>query len=495
MLHTDIENLTDKDFSFSMNDTDPVLMLTDLSVPVEHRINGLNLFYNENKDETLEVLNKLVSMYEFSGLKLLKEYLFDISEKSMISPFLKSISAKGLYNYDKDDISYKAINTVYCLFGPDISTTYKIEFIKILMENLNYKDEACSYFCAIIDNTSLDYEFRFKYILGLDEKFKYFKIEAFIIFSKNTKNYTKYRILACQNILRYNEKAVSETIEILFSFSNDKLLDYDLRADATDVVLQYGTGDVLARAQSIIMDLGFGGKRVKTMYQNAQNVHTKEIEESVMEGLEFLQSFIILKHKGHQIDISYMENILKDLCKDNLQIDQEKIKVSLNRIIMDRALYSIYSCSLENILLRVWTYIDSHDCRKEMEKRLLEELVEMAGTCSSGFATRLINTISGFGDFNMKISWRDQIISNFTGRLNARARDMDDLKLQEKVLEQMTLSTMDYESRAHFLKFMRNNILEIRDELYGEFRDHITDTDFDLYFRAAISMYETGNYN
>ena len=95
----------------------------------------------------------------------------------------------------------------------------------------------------------------------------------------------------------------------------------------------------------------------------------------------------------------------------------------------------------------------------------------------------------------MKISWRDQIISNFTGRLNARARDMDDLKLQEKVLEQMTLSTMDYESRAHFLKFMRNNILEIRDELYGEFRDHITDTDFDLYFRAAISMYETGNYN
>ena len=124
--------------------------------------------------------------------------------------------------------------------------------------------------------------------------------------------------------------------------------------------------------------------------------------------------------------------------------------------------------------------------------RLVEELAEMAGTCSSGFATRLVNTISGFGDFSMKISWRDQIASNLLGRLNARIRDMDNLTLQEKVLEEMTIPSGDYALRKHFLKFLRANMLSIREELYTEFKTYITDTDFDLYFRAAISVYENG---
>ena len=58
----------------------------------------------------------------------------------------------------------------------------------------------------------------------------------------------------------------------------------------------------------------------------------------------------------------------------------------------------------------------------------------------------------------------------------------------------MTLETTNYASRKRFLKFLRNNLLEIREELYDEFKTHISDTDFDLYFRTAVSMYETGNY-
>jgi hypothetical protein len=135
-----------------------------------------------------------------------------------------------------------------------------------------------------------------------------------------------------------------------------------------------------------------------------------------------------------------------------------------------------------------------HDSEEEMNKRLLEELFEMAGTCSSGFATRLINTISGFGDFSVRISWKDQITANLSGRLNARIRDMDDLRLQEKVLSEMTIESSRYDVRKNFLKFLRKHILEIRGELYEEFKNHISDADFDLYFRGAISMYETGQF-
>jgi hypothetical protein len=74
-----------------------------------------------------------------------------------------------------------------------------------------------------------------------------------------------------------------------------------------------------------------------------------------------------------------------------------------------------------------------------MKNRLLEELIEMSGTCSSGFASRLVNVISGFGDFNITISWKDQIIANFSGRLNARINNIHNLKMDEKQLKQILL--------------------------------------------------------
>lgn len=170
----------------------------------------------------------------------------------------------------------------------------------------------------------------------------------------------------------------------------------------------------------------------------------------------------------------------------------EKIRVAFNRIVMDRALYSKYNCTLSHILLQIWTYLTGHKNEEEIRKRLVEELTEMAGTCSSGFASRIINTISGFGDFSLKISWQDQIIANLTGRLNARIRDMDNLTIQDKVLEEMTIPSSDYSLRKNFLKFFRKSVSSIREEMHKEFKDHITDVEYDLYFRAAVSMYETG---
>ena len=278
---------------------------------------------------------------------------------------------------------------------------------------------------------------------------------------------------------------------------------------------------------------------MKTIFENAQNVHTNDIEESVIEAIEFLSNINTktLTNTPDSPIITFefvkkqINNILKKekpkkqtkLSTEKKDFDKKKdaISISLNRIYLDRALYSKFNHTLINILLKVWTYICSHESAEiEMKKRLIEELVEMSGTCSSGFAGRLINVISGFGDFNLRISWRDQIIANFTGRLNAKARDInnplktlvnsklyssskniqeslsiDDLSsFQEKVIEEMTITSSDYSSRSNFLRFFRKNMLCIREELYTEFKNHITDSDFDLYFRAAISSYETGGY-
>jgi len=221
----------------------------------------------------------------------------------------------------------------------------------------------------------------------------------------------------------------------------------------------------------------------------------KELEEEKklkkkIEGMDITYEYV--KNKIRKMITT--EKKEKGLNKEDKYEREEKINTSLNRIYIDRALYSKYTCSLATILLKVWTYIHNHENEEEMKKRLLQELEDMSGTCSSGFASRLINSITGFGDFSLRISWRDQIIANLNGRLNARARQIDDLAFQEKVLVEMTINTRDYKSRRHFLKFFRKNLLSIREEMWEEFREHITDIDYDLYFRQSISQYESGGY-
>jgi hypothetical protein len=486
-------------FTDDVEPEDPTLLddenlsktIVDISVSLETRIKAINRYAEvQGNDNTIETINKLGMMYQLSNTRTLRQYLYTICEKSSLNAFLKSISAKTLCVQDeKDDLGYKAVSTVYPLMGEDVGTPYKIDFVKLLMKNEKYKDNANTYFCSIINNDKLNCDYRYKVILGLESEnkdlFSFFIKEACLTFLKNNKNILSYRILSAQNLLqKKHEKDFVQ--DILFGIANDESVEYNTRADATDVLLQLGDDEAKKVARDIIIKLG--GQKY-TIYSNAQNVHSKAVEDSVKDALTFLQSFEIMKVKSKVIDMNYVEEQI--LALDNGQ----NIKVALNRIRMDRALYSEYNCTLVHILLQVWTYLSKHKSETEMKVRLLEELNEMAGTCSSGYATRLINTISGFGDFSMRISWRDQIISNLSGRLNAKIREMDDLDLQEKVLEEMTIESCNYEKRKHFLRFFRENVIDIMEEMYHEFKELVTDTDFDLYFRQAVSAYETGEFS
>lgn len=503
-LTLDLEN--DENIVELLSDENLSKSIVDLSLSLETRIKALDMYYQkEGGDNTIETLNKLSTMYEMSGTKTLRQYLFSICEKSLIEPFLKSIAARALNSYDQtDELGYVAIDMVYPQLGSDIGTPYKIDFIKMLMLSEKHTEKSKDYFCQIINDNKLDCQYRLKSILSLErvdeekidkEKQKrmlYFITQANLCFVANKENKTLYRILAGQYLLQKCElNEEKKTVEkILLDFAEDKDLEYNLRADATDVLLHLGSDESKKLAKEIILHLGVGNKNIATLYDNAQNVHTKEVEESVLQALEFLQTFQIMKYKGKTITVDFVENKINSLVTDKEKL--EKVKISFNRIVMDRALYSKYNCTLSHILLEIWTYLTDHKNEEEIKKRLIEELIDMAGTCSSGFASRLVNSISGFGDFSMKISWQDQIIANLTGRLNARIRNMDNLTMQEKVIEEMTIPSGDYELRKNFLKFFRKNISSIREEMHKEFKQHITDTDYDLYFRSAVYMYETG---
>lgn len=542
-------------------------IIMDFTVSIENRMEALNLFYtNFGEDNILEIINRLSTMYMFSGTKSLEKYLYEMSTKSNMSSFLKLTCAKSLCFFNpENEIGYTCIDSVCKSMTDNLATPCQIEAICLLMCHKKFKTQSKKYLCNLIDNHKLDCDYRYKAILSIETKHiknkEYFIKEASMTFFKNKKNRTLYRILAGQYMMqkhKITDKERNLIEQTIMAFAQDPDIDYNLRADSADVILRVGSEENKVTARKIIMMLGRENGDNKTIFDNAQNVHVDEIEESVIDCLELLASInmktisgipgtpeITFEYVKKQIDIMLEKQNPENQDEGDEGDDEKKspeqeshddrvdrISVSLNRIYMDRALYSKYNCNLLYILLKVWTYLSSHDCEEEMRKRLLEELYEMSGTCSTGFAGRLINVISGFGDFNLRISWRDQIVANFSGRLNCRAKNITDKvqeyknfnlyckknndtirqeimvskkekilskseqleKFQEQVLNEIMINSNEFESRKNFLKFFRKNMLSIREELYEEFKDHITDTDFDLYFRYAISNYDTGMY-
>ena len=483
-------------------------IILDLSINLSTRLHALNLYYDKNSDDVIEIICRLNGMYQMSGIKVVETYLYEICINSKISTILKLSAAKALIEYEDSSkgVAGRALNHVCNNTTIDVATPCRIEAIQLLMTYTEYKNEANTYFKQFVQDTTIECEFRYKTILNLenigkrwiqdkllelfDDKdfvgnfltlnslsikkefpnftpgvdnydffemliqrlsydkakelyvgddcvYDFFICQAQFAFLLHLPNMVYYKILAAQYLLqKCNLKDPSIIEDILLSFAQDVELDYDRRADAADVLLQLGSKDMKLRGRAIIIELGLIEGNVHTVFDNAQNVHTTEVEASVAEVLEFFAILPLHMVQKKPIEFEYVHEQIKDMLKNknknknkNTSLSpterEEKIALSMNRICLDRALYSKYNNTLANILLKVWSYIIGHENEIEMRKRLLEELEDMSGTCSTGFASRLINVISGFGEFNIRISWEDQIIANFSGRLNAMARKID----------------------------------------------------------------------
>jgi len=542
------EEIEDIDEEFDIDDVNYEKHILDLSLRYETRIKLIHRYFQENQNNAIEIISRISGMYQFSGAKILEKYLNGIALETKLSDFLNVEAVKGLLSftefeediYDKDDdemkeiktesnnairqrnelrqnIAYETLNIICSRLGNELATPYKIDVICSLMENEKYKEESSLYFIKIIEDNRIDCDYRYKSILSLERKkisdIKFHLYKSLLSFLRNDNNLMMYRILSSQYLLQsikelMTENEIKEVEQNLLEFAENEDNEYNLRADASDVLLSLGSEDMKIKGREIIMKLGGKGK---TIFDNKQNVHVKEIEKSVMNILETICYVPIMKLNDDFINFDYVDEEIQKLINDTN--DKEKILVSLNRIRMDRTLYSALSITLSVVMVKLWSYICSNENKNEMQKRLLQELEDMAGTCSSGFISRLVNTISGFGDLSIAISFEDQIVSNFSARLNSYAqkicdedsifqtKSFDDVKklhnsenpvedFYDAVLNEMMISSSDYKNRPSFLLFFRTYMSNIREEMFKEFIEYVSESEFDLYFRKALSYYD-----
>ena len=439
MLQTKIASIQDQplfDDSEILEDDTPVTIATDLTKDLEIRLASLQTIFEKGGDEVNEIISRLAGMYTLSPVRRLETYLLAICN-SNLPGCLKIPLASSLCEGHSTQ-GFATLNQVLSSNTRDAPTPLRIEAVKYLMEASAFTGDAEQHFNEIVNDQSIDGPFRYRAVLSLeslpiDEKRCNKLAENITLyFFRNTENDVSLRILAGQYLLTNffpmsekkrgrKAKLRGEVERTLLSFANDTSIEYNQQADAADVLLRVGGAEVRRGALQVITRLGRTAEGSGTIYTNAQNVHDTWIEGSVMAALEFLHSMKV----ENELDLVTIERKLKKYVKKLSTEDREKVKLSFSRINLDRALYSSYNVTLSSVLAKVYAYAQKHESRKEIKKRLVEELVDMSGTCSTGFLSRIVNVMSGFGDFSVTISFEAQIIANFAARLNAMVMDID----------------------------------------------------------------------
>lgn len=467
----------------------------DLFLPLSQRLRSLIAYYKTEGEAIGELISCIVGMYFFSKTKNLAEYIQAITSVTEIPIIYRIDSAKQL----DGDVRYTLLFNLFTKEWTAINelpTPLRVSSIIYLMKSKQYEKDSSRFFGMILSDQSIDVVYRFRMIQSLEQHFKedrflFYARQACHQFIENEENVYTYRAIACQYMFEKcdpDETTRLKMEKLLLQIAEDVTIAEDTRADACDILLQNGSDESRIQARNALFVLGGGDMSRNNVFKNSQNVHVRSIEESVEKLVEKLSTYH--PRNGTVFDFETTREKLLENIKEKKDI-HEAVEGALLRILIDRAVYGHSNMTLTTILSKMWTYIQDSEHREELEKRLIEELVESNNKCSSGYVSRIVNTLSGFDEqMSISISFEDQIVANLEGRLNACIRKMDDEVEMNDVLDEMTIPVLHYHLRGKFLKFFREHISVIREDMYEEFRHFMSDLDYDFYFRKAIIHYE-----
>lgn len=454
-------------------------------------------------DKVYQTRDKLTHL---SGEKANKEIelLVLLTKSSKVSSHERLLCAVSLYNHGYFEYYYK----LFCTLSQDSSVLveYRIEAVRYLFFSNKEKHKKIGerVLLDIIKTHQYPSDFRYKTIISFESKCG---LTTFLNMSKlnveNTAqlltdlqktffwdldNDVRYRILSGQHLIQLDyEKDL--VINELLNISNNINVEYNIRADAADVVLRLGNQEQQGRAQHIIKQLGLSKAKnltsiVKTVYSDNQNVHDHYVNESVNQFIKTLPKSdhtIKLYDNTHKevVELLYTSDINKD--------DMKKAFKSLDRISVDTASFTDFKLTTAEIFVHVWNMIKKSSDVELLKQRLIDELIDMCATCSSGHAARLVNVLNGFG-FTLKIDWGSQIKSNTAARLEARIKKIENEDERNTIIMGISKDTSTKEERAQFINFLLQESENIRKELYSEFVNggHVDSITFDEHFQKAL---------
>jgi hypothetical protein len=473
-------------------------------------------------------------------------------------------------NFNSDELYLKCLEevkdeTIEFKRKFEIGTTYFWNVFKNIIKrdlSLTLITRLTNIWKSIINDNNIEPEFRYKLLQSLCSESSFFEDSkpvdtklrsAFseIALQVRWEDY-RYYIYIIQFIIKTN-KLSSNHLDILLKIIEERELNNNGTADIADFLLGIkennanyklpdNIDDYKKKGQELLDKISFDGKGAKSIYNNSQNIHKVNVEESINPFIEKLVNIQIDIPTNEDEYDQFVENLvdrIRDYTENILQFESEdQIRVinSINRFILDNTLYSKYNVSLLNLLIKSEQYIQTHSQKDELMLRLCQELCDMADTCTTGHIYRLVNVFSGY-EVAISIPIEEEVKSCVFARLRgiidkkteeeqeqifACIGTSEDIKTREKIRVDTSSSLVGtkyrYEEKEslmegvieekdinrelflvksedpemEFNRLMGKDLLILLDELRGEYKNVISEQELDVYFRKAINLFQVG---
>lgn len=220
---------------------------------------------------------------------------------------------------------------------------------------------------------------------------------------------------------------------------------------------------LIERRREIVDFVENTDNHAKTLYDDSQNTHNTNINTSVLRSAVQLMTL----YRPESIDIERIKTKLTESFPEH----SDCINIVTERVIIDQSKFNYDSnmFGIRDVFSSLISFIDSHKYKKELQKRLVEEMVAMSKYCTTGHLSRFINVFQGFTDdekLQIRISDYQQIKSVIFNCLN--------VELQNAPEEVMDSSIESNKSLFYtfIVKIINNNIQKYLEE-YGEVLDHV----------------------
>jgi len=271
-------------------------------------------------------------------------------------------------------------------------------------------------------------------------------------------------------------------LEYILDIADDKNESIYARSECADILLTLGEGNEIIFAEQVIEELGnlYNENKNKTIYTNAQNAHNETINENTRNIVRSLyKEYLKTKTYNDLVKTSY-EDIHKELSElDKSPETLDKLHNFFYRVMTDP--FRFERLSLSDIVLLVYYKICSFKDKTELMKRFLEEILDCDNTCTTGYFTRIVNTLNGFindKDLCFNINPKDELRSVIFARINRNIRSLPE-KTRESVLE-----AIEEGKFGVFEEFM--DYYSPEDEIRKEYKGLIEEEEFKLLFDKCV---------
>lgn len=292
----------------------------------------------------------------------------------------------------------------------------------------------------------------------------------------------RYKILSAQNL------PAEITGKLLGNIMRDNMVEVRIRADIVDLFINHGTEFQRIAAMEVLEELGADAYNV---YNNRENVHNHRVTESAVAIVDSLYDILLdtADSVSFKKSLESLDVISSLKTRWETRKDYSTFKLALLRIELDRQLYGSHRLSLVQILNLVIKYINAEfSADHELHERVYQELVDSAlegETCSSGHAFRLVNALSGYTEFSVQVSFDDQMSAYFQREFQRLLENSE----HADILLELGDSTESFLSKPETLAFVNENLHTIREKLYEDFRENLTDLEFDETFQRVAVKY------